>query len=62
MTCFRCVAETRANLDCDLLHTWFPTLASASCLRMDPLYYQVPSSLAQKHAHSTYLVLAASST
>ena len=34
-------AETRANLDCDLLHTWFPTLASASCLRMDPLYYQV---------------------
>lgn len=38
-------AETRANLNCDLLNSWFHLPGSASCLRMDPLNYQVRGSL-----------------
>lgn len=33
--------ETRANLNCNLLASWFIVPASASCLRLHPLYYQV---------------------
>ena len=38
-------AETRANLNCDLLNSWFHLPGSASCLRMDPLNYQVHGTL-----------------
>lgn len=32
---------TRANLDCDFLHTWFYPEASAHCLRWNALWYEV---------------------
>lgn len=34
---------TRANLDCDFLHTWFYPEASAHCLRWNALWYEVNS-------------------
>ncbi|CAK0755627.1 hypothetical protein CVIRNUC_002389 [Coccomyxa viridis] len=37
--------QTRANLNCDLLNSWFHLPGSASCLRMDPLNYQVRGTL-----------------
>ena len=39
--------ETRANLNCDLLSSWLQPPGSASCLRLDPLYYQARACHAQ---------------
>ena len=33
--------ETRGSLNCDLLRQWLNPPSSASCLRFDPLYFQV---------------------
>ena len=52
-----CAAATRANLNCNFAISWISGApGSASCLRMDPLYYQV----SQRHAVRGRLQLACS--